>query len=201
MVTLRSPRNYLLSFCLIAGILAFGVPEARAADVYAAEVESQEYQIKAAFILNFLKFIEWPPKVFSDPSAPIVIGILGEDPFNGALEQITQGQTVQGRRIALRWSRQVEDMKTCQVLFISRSEEKLLSHVFDSLGGMSVLTISDAERFAENGGIICLIKQENKIRFQINTHAAGRAGLKISSKLLRLAEIIQPANSQRSGMV
>lgn len=193
MVTARSPGNYLLSFCLVAAILAFGAPEARAADVEAAEVESTEYQIKAAFILNFAKFIEWPPKVFSGPSDPIVVGILGEDPFNGALEQIIQGQTVQGRGIVLRWSRQVEELKTCQVLFISRSEEKSLPRIFGSLAGSSVLTVSDAERFSENGGIICLIRQENKVRFKINVRAAERAGLKISSKLLRLAEIIEPA--------
>ena len=175
------------------GVLTFNATQANAAEARTAGMRLTEYQAKAAFILNFANFVEWPPKVFTGPSAPIVIGVLGEDPFEGALEQIIQGETVNGRTVALRRSRRVEDLKTCQVLFISQLEEKSFPHIFDSLKGASVLTIGDADRFAENGGIICLIKQENRIRFQINIQAAASAGLKISSKLLQLAQIIGPA--------
>lgn len=155
------------------------------------EIAFQEYQVKAAFVFNFSKFVEWPPKTFSSEDAPITIGILGEDPFGMELEELVPNQIVGARKFVIRRSRDLENLETCHILFISRSEKNIIPKILQSLKGKSILTISDIEQFATNGGIICFIKQSNRIRFQINLEAAKSADLKISSKLLSLAKIVE----------
>ena len=164
-----------------------------AAETGADESLSLEYEVKAAFLFNFTKFVEWPPKVFPDANAPFIIGVLGEDPFGDALEKTLSGQVVKGRRVEIRRSRRPEELQNCHILFISQSEGEAIAGILDSLKGKSILTISDAEAFAGSGGIIGFIKQENKIRFEINTEAAAKAHLEISSKLLALSRIVSPA--------
>jgi hypothetical protein len=149
-----------------------------------------EYIIKAAFLYNFAKFVDWPGEDFANDESPIILCILGKDPFGELLESI-EGKTVKGRRLMIKRLEEIEDLERCHILFISKSEKKNLTQVFDKLAGWSVLTVSDMESFAQRGGIIGLVTEEKKIRFQINVEAAQHRRVKISSKLLKLAQIVE----------
>ena len=146
-----------------------------------------EYQIKAAFLYNFAKFVEWPPEAFSDAKSPIVIAILGEDPFDPSLEEIIAGKTVQGRPLVVKHWKNLDGSWQCHILFVSASARGFLGDIFQKTGLSNVLTVGEMEGFAQRGGMINFILFENKVRFEINHKAAESAGLKISSKLLSLA--------------
>ncbi len=165
--------------------LAISVPHAGAEDDLTGE-----YLVKAAFLHNFAKFVEWPAESFSDNSSPITLCILGEDPFGDALETI-RGKAVKGRKLVIKQSLRIEDLGQCHMLFISSSEKNRLIHVLDLVKTPNVLTVGDMESFAWHGGIVNLVKKANKIKFEINVDSAIEAGLKISSKLLKLAKIVE----------
>ncbi|HXA02484.1 MAG TPA: YfiR family protein [Cytophagaceae bacterium] len=149
---------------------------------------SREYQVKAVFLFNFTQFVEWPSNAFS-AGAPMVIGILGDDPFGSYLDETVSGENVNGHPLVIQRYRKIEDVKSCHVLFISTSETNNIEQIVASLKGRSILTVSDTPGFIQQGGIIRFFTSNNKIQFQINPEAARAAGLSISSKLLRLAEI------------
>ena len=153
-----------------------------------AQPPPSEYQVKAAHLLNFLKFVEWPEDSFADPLAPIVIGVVGEDPFGSALPEVVIGKTVQGRDLVLRKYRVGEDLRGAHLLFISASEKKQLSQILSSLRGSSVLTVADTEGFLEAGGMIQFLNENEQVRFAINADAVNGSRLKMSAKLLRLAK-------------
>jgi hypothetical protein len=155
----------------------------------------REHQIKAAFLYNFARFIDWPASAFADDSTKMVVGILGEDPFGEDLDQTIQGKKVGGRGLAIKRFRRLEELEPIQILFISSSEKKHLTHILEALQGMSVLTVSEVDGFAQRGVVINFFLENRKIRFEINVDAAKRAGLRISSKLLRLARVVQEDNS------
>jgi uncharacterized protein DUF4154 len=146
-----------------------------------------EYQIKAAFIFNFARFIEWPPKAFSRTTSPLVIGILGENPFHNDLQRTIGGKTVDDHPLVINELSSPAEATNCHILFISTSEKPRLPQILNVLKGASVLTVGEMDRFTENGGMINFVQEGTKIRFQINNGAATSAGLKISSKLLSLA--------------
>ena len=148
---------------------------------------SSEYQLKAVFLYHFVQFTEWPTNAFSSTNSPVVIGVLGDDPFGRLLEETVRDETPNGRRVTVQRYRRAEDIKECHVLFISRSETKRLGEILAGLGGRTILTVGEAETFAESGGMIGFVVEKNKIRFKINAEAARRANLTLSSKLLRLA--------------
>jgi hypothetical protein len=145
-----------------------------------------EYQVKAACIYNFTKFVEWPPEAFSNPSSPFVIGVIGDDPFNGELQRAVQDKDVCGRKFVVRHLRNADEARSCQILFISRSERKSIGDILAAVSTLPVLTISETDRFVQSGGIINFLLEQNKVRFEINAAAAKKAGLKVSSKLLDL---------------
>ncbi|MCK4305194.1 MAG: YfiR family protein [Candidatus Eisenbacteria sp.] len=149
-----------------------------------------EYQVKAAFLSNFAHFVDWPSNAFPTEHAPITIGVLGDDPFGSALEEVVAGKLVDGRAFEIKRFRKVEDIKTCHILFISSSELKRLAVHFDDLSQRGILTVGDVDRFAEYGGVISLVLVGNHVRFEVNVWAADKAGLKISSKLLNLARAV-----------
>lgn len=160
-----------------------------------AQTGVPEYEVKAAFLFNFAKFVSWPPEAFSDSHSPIRIGILGEDPFGVALEKTVQNQTISGRSFVIERSRHIQELKDCHILFISRSEDAALGEIFQELKGSDILTIGESENFSGRGGMIHFIKTANKIRFEINIDLATGAGLEISSKLLQLAIVIHSTGS------
>ena len=158
----------------------------------AQPVATKEYQIKAVFLFNFSQFVEWPTNAFPETQTPLVIGVLGEDPFGTYLEETVRGETVNNHPLVIQHYRRAEDIKACHILFISQSEAGRLDRIFESLKGRNILTVGDVENFARRGGMIRFITEKNKIRLRINLEAAKAASLTISSKLLRPAEIVAP---------
>lgn len=155
-----------------------------------AAVPAQEYEIKAVFLYNFAQFVQWPPEAFADKKAPLVIGILGSDPFGSYMDEAVRGETVDGRPFVVRRYDRPEEITDCHILFISRSESGRLDQILGSLKGKSVLTVGDMDDFSRDGGMIRFVTENNKVRLRINVEAAKSAGLKISSKLLRPAQIV-----------
>lgn len=149
-----------------------------------------EYQLKAVFLFNFTQFVEWPPQSFADVDSPLVIGVLGNDPFGPYLDETVRGETINGRPLTVQRYNDLSNIKNCHVLFISRSEATHLAQILAALKGKSILTVSDADNFNRDGGIIRLATVDNKIRLRIALEAAKAANLTISSKLLRPADIV-----------
>lgn len=149
-----------------------------------------EYQIKAVFLYNFAQFVEWPAAVFANEAAPLVIGVLGDDPFGAQLDAAVKEEKLGQRPLEIRRFRRVEEIATCHILFICRSESARLERIISSLQGRSVLTVSDMDEFTRRGGMIRFLTENKKVRMRINPEAAKRVGLTISSKLLRPAEIV-----------
>ncbi len=153
-----------------------------------------EYQLKAAFLFNFAKFVDWPPSTFSDVQSPINLCILGDDPFGDALDELVHGKIINAREIAIRRTRKVEELKACHVVFISDSEDRRLPDIFDDLKASSALTVGESPEFAERGGGIQFYMDEGRVRFSINVDAVRRAHVTVSSKLLALARIVHDKN-------
>jgi hypothetical protein len=149
-----------------------------------------EYQVKAAFLYNFAKFVEWPTQAFPADDTPITIGILGKNPFGADLERTVRDKSVNGRPLAVRSLASPDDsaLKHCQIIFIYPMEKSRLGEILAKLKGTPALTVSETEGFTQAGGMINFIMEGRKVRFEINDAAATQAGLKISSKLLSLAK-------------
>jgi len=172
----------------IVGALSMPPAELRASP---ANAVTQEYDLKAAFLFNFAEFVEWPAEAFADASSPFTIGILGDDPFGRSLEEIVTNETVRNRKLVVRRFQSVEQVDSCQILFISSSETKRLDHIFAALGRRSILTVGETKEFTARSGIIAFDVSQRRLRLRINLAASTDAGLTISSKLLRQAEIVR----------
>ena len=153
-----------------------------------AGVAFSEYQVKAAFLYNFAKFVEWPS---TEEAAPVKIGILGDDPFGDYLDDAIRGKTIRGRPIEARRFRYVDDLQVCDILFISDSEAKRLPEIIKTLSGVPVLTVGEGRDFAEEGGMIGLVLEAGKVRFDINNKAAKASGITVRSQLLQLARNVK----------
>jgi hypothetical protein len=175
---------------IVAVLLALGAAPARAQ----APAAPTEYQVKAVFLFNFSQFVDWPAASFADARAPLVIGVLGSDPFGATLDEIVRGETVNGRPLAVRRYESVEQIDACHILYIGRSHDKQLEPVIAALKERNVLTVGDFDGFGRRGGIIRFMTVGNKIRLRVNLAAAQNAKLTISSKLLRPAQIIAPGD-------
>ena len=155
-----------------------------------ADEPTQEYRVKAAFIFNFMQFVEWPQGTFGSDKDPFIVGVVGQDPFNGALEQAMAGKTIRARSIIVRHFASADQVEPCQLLFVSSSEDDSVGNVMkNKVGSLAVLTIGESDAFRVAGGIIRFYSEDNKVRFEIDPQAAEHAHLKISSKLLKLARI------------
>lgn len=174
---------------VIAGLVlwtALSGPPAHGAD----PVAPSEYAVKAAFIYNFAKFTEWPPAAGGDTRDPIVLCAFAGEKYDAPLASIS-GKPVQGRPLRVRRDVRPIEIKSCHMVFIAESEERHIPELLRAAGGLPVLTIGDAYRFAEGGGMIGLINADNRVQFEINNEAAQRANLKIGSQLLRLARLVK----------
>ena len=149
-----------------------------------------EYQVKAVFLFNFAQFVEWPARAFTDTQAPFVIGVLGKDPFGPQLDAVVRGETVNNRPLLIERYRNIAEVRSCNILFIGRTETGELPHILEALKGRSILTVTDAEEGAPGGVMIRLVTRSNHIRLRIDVGAAKAGNLVISSKLLRPAEIV-----------
>jgi hypothetical protein len=167
---------------LLAGLLQAG-------SAWSAAV-APEYQLKAVFLFNFTQFVEWPPQAFADAKSPLVIGILGSDPFGDYLDETVRGETVNGRPLLVRRYASVDEVNNCHVLFISHSEAPRQTAILGKLKGKSILTVGEDDGFVGAGGVIRFLTVSNKIRLRIGLASAQQAALTLSSKLLRPADIV-----------
>jgi hypothetical protein len=156
---------------------------------------SSEYLIKAGFIYNFANLVQWPSTAFAQPDSPIVIGILGEDPFGTVLDRVLAGKKVNGRAFLVKRLKAATDLKECQIVFVSSSELAHLADAIHLVKGMPILTIGEIPGFAKRGGMINLFLEDNKVHFEVNVEAAKEADLTISSRLLALARIVQESTA------
>jgi hypothetical protein len=184
------PRRFALALLLaglglVPGVSANGAP---------AVTRTPEYDLKAVFLFQFAHFVEWPAKAFSDDHSPITIGVLGEDPFGGGLDEIVANEVVGGRKLIVRRYRGMDQVDSCHILFICASEADRMVMILSRLRGRSVLTVGD--QFVTQNGIIGFRLSKNRLKLRINIAAADTAKLTISSKLLRQAEIVRAKGLQ-----
>ena len=167
--------------CLIAG---------GTAGVSAQERKPGEYQVKALFLYNFINFVEWPANSSFRTSARINVCIIGNDPFEDALDEI-RDESVKGKKLVIRLLRASDEPKGCHLLFIPASATEHTGHILRSIRETGVLTVADTEESVREGAAIGFYIEQKKVHFAVNIDAAGRAGLKISAKLLKLARIVR----------
>ena len=170
----------------------------------AEEIVAPENKLKSAFLYNFALFTKWPTNAFASADAPLVIGVLGQDPFGATLDDTVKGKTAGNRPIVVQRFRRVDDIKSCHVLFISQSEKGWLDETLATLDGRSILTVSDLSGFCQQRGMIRLFPAKHpdkkgayNIKFEICPETAAAVQLTLSSKMLRLAEIICPPKEGR----
>ena len=199
----------ILSLAVLAAVFAPGMP---------APASPSPAEARVRCLYNCVEFVEWPAAAFAGADAPVVIGVIGKDPFGADLDRLQQ-KTVNGRRLqvkrfkgalefrgeetpgrrqtdlASRQARKVAELKTCHILFISSSEKNFVPLILKPLKGASVLTMSDSDGFAGEGGMIRLLDEGERVQLEINLDAANKAGLKISSKLLSLAKVVRDGSS------
>jgi YfiR/HmsC-like len=187
--------RFLRPFCgslIIACYLLLGVPSSDA-----QQPKISEFQVKAAYLYNFARFVEWPDRNSVDKSSPFEICILGIDPFGGALDAAVAGESIDGKKVVPKRISRPQDVNSCRILFISSSEEERLKGILSALDKARVLTVSDIPHFSELGGMIGFVLEGNRIRFDVNLSSAREAGLVLSSELLKVATNIR--NSSQSG--
>jgi len=153
--------------------------------------EAEEYEVKAAFLYNFAKFVEWPSQAFKTPQDPILVCVLGHTPLEHTLEQVLRGKSVEGRQFAFRQISDAEEALGCRILFVGSAQNKRFRQLCETLKPAGILTVGEAEGFAASGGVINFKLQDGRLRFEINVDAAEHAQLQISSKLLSLAQIVK----------
>ena len=187
---LNRPFAVLATALRIAFSLALAVVMAWSAGARAQSGSVNEYDVKAAFLFNFAKFIEWPNSGRQQSKSPFVICVYGDDPFGPSLDSVVKGKTIDDREILTRRVRKIDELRDCQMAFISSSEESRMPAVLAALSGSSVVLIGETAGFAQQGGHIQLVMQDNRVRFLVNVDAAKRSHLQISSKLLSLAQIV-----------
>lgn len=181
-------RKFVIIITLLASI---GVSSETALSKAAQNEENLAYKIKAAYILNFAKFVSWPEKAFDSAESPFVIGILGTDPFGEAISPITT-KTVGGRKIILRYFQRVEEVGSCHFLFVGLSESDKLKEILSFLSGQNIATVSEMDGFVQAGGIFQFMVKDERINFLINLKAAHENELSIASQLLDLAMVVFP---------
>ena len=172
-----------MSFVLVL-VLALLWPSTAAA----VEPQTLEYQIKAAFLLNFIRFIEWPAPNPADAAAPFAICIVGDDPFGPALNQIVEGETAGTKPIVIRRVH-AEAPGSCAILYISKDEKNIPAII--AAAGPGALTVGEGDAFLDQGGMIAFVVENRRVRFNIEQTAARKAGLKLSSRLLSVARSIR----------
>lgn len=175
-------------FCLAVALLVCG-------SAFAQPKATREYDLKAVFLFNFTQFVEWPAAAFTNDEMPFVIGILGDDPFGKNLDEIVASESVHGHKIVVQRLRNIDELKTCHLLFICQSETPRLEKIFKAIDNRKgLLTVGESDAFFARSGMIRLGIVQNKLRVKINLDTARAAQLTISSKLLRQADIVEARN-------
>lgn len=170
---------------LVALLIALGFL-ARAS----AQSEYAEYQIKAAFLFNFAKFVDWPLDAFKDEKQPMTFCTIGDDPFRGALDEVVSGKMSGSHAIRIQHYKLPQDILGCHILFIGSQQKKRMAAIMDYLKNSPVLTVGESEGFVQQGGMIGFVLEDDKLRFNINLDSARHAQLRVSSRLLSLAKTV-----------
>ena len=157
----------------------------------AQETTFSEYEVKAAWLLNFARFVNWPTNTFQSLESPIVVGVAGKDPFGRLLEKAFAGKTVKGRSLVVRHPTTDQELRQCHIVFVSNSERRRLREILEKLGNHAVLTVGESEDFLDQGGVVNFVLKEKSIRFEINVQAAKSAGLRMEANLLKIATSVR----------
>jgi preprotein translocase subunit Sec61beta len=184
----RIRKSAMTNVCLLlacSALLGGPVPAA-------LQATTEEYKVKAVFLFHFAQFVEWPEASFSEEQEPLIIGVLGEDPFGSFLDEVVAGEDINGHPLTIRRFNKAEDAAACHILFMGMDGISQLRSSLEMLKDHNVLTVGDSPAFIRAGGMIRFFSENNKIRLQINPDAARASGVMISSKLLRLADISIP---------
>lgn len=178
----------LLLLVVMIGLVLFGAPSARAQDE-----KPMDYQVKAAFLVNFPKYVDWPAGGFAKPNSPITVAVFGDDNVANEFQNMIQaGLVISGHPVVLKRIHAEADITPdCQILFIAASEQSRAAAILDKLKGSAVLTVGESDNFLEQGGMVNLVPKNRKIRLQVNLTAAGQAHLRISSRLLVAADLVK----------
>jgi hypothetical protein len=180
-------HNQFILFFLLSMIAWLGMGMTTLAIAASSVEDPSEYAVKAAFLFKFGSFIDWAPDTFESPSTPLVIGIVGDDPFGSTLDRIVANHTIAGRPVAIVRGQKIDQIKGENILFVSQSEKMQMNAIVSHLSGKKVLTVAE---FEDPNVIIHFVIEDNKVRFDINLAQANRVGIKISSKLLSVARTI-----------
>lgn len=165
-----------------------------------SRADDLESQVKAVFLYNFAKFVEWPPEAFEGAGDPVTFCVVGDDPFGEILGTVVEGETLTGRRLIVHRTRDLGEIRDCHVVFVPRSEQGRQERILDTVRNRGVLTVGEADGFLTGGGIIRFVLEQNKVRFDISLEAAESSRLKLSSKLLRLARTIHAPPAGQGAM-
>jgi hypothetical protein len=172
--------------CWAAGLVACALlllcPPARPAE----DPPLTEYQVKAALLLNFVRYSSWPATAFAEPRSPYVVGVAGRDPFGRDLEKAFEGKFVKGRPFVLKRVSSEQEMRACHLLFVSSSERRRTRDLLEKIQGAPVLTVGESPEFLDQGGTINLLLRSGSVRFEINLESARTAGLKMDANLLKV---------------
>jgi hypothetical protein len=159
--------------------------------IFAADPLSlSEYQIKAGFFFNFTRFVDWPESAFPAPASPILACVAGETPLTDLVTDVTVGKVVNGRAVSIKRVRVSDDLRRCNLLFISAADQRRTAEILASLTKANTLTVGETPGFAQAGGMINFSIQENKVKLELNLDATTRAGLKINSKLIAVSRLV-----------
>ena len=186
-MALKSPSRRVIALLLaVLGLWSISIA-AWAGDA----PEASEEQIKAAFLLNFSRYVEWPTNAFQTPDSPIVFAVIGDNKIATELERLTSGRTVRGRAIVVRRIALGDADASSQILFVASGQKARLGELLAKFAGAGVLTVGEEDGFLEGGGIINLAVRDRKIALEVNLAAANASGIKISSKLLSVASVVK----------
>ncbi len=185
--TLTSRIFYGLRLTAVAAMVCSSV---HVEDASAQSARLTEHQVKAAFVYKFARFVQWPSQTFVDSADTLVIAVLGKDPIAAVLGKVVEGKTVHGRSIRIEAADDLQEVESFHILYISESKRRQLGTILEQLARTPLLTVSDMTSFARDGGIIGFGEREERISLDINLAVAERAGLRVSSRLLKIANIV-----------
>jgi hypothetical protein len=180
---LTHPSPQFLALALVWALLAVSITQ--------GQQKPSDYQVKAVYLYNFGRFVEWPSKIPAAKGDSFTICVLGEDPFGSTLDATLAGETIGGKNIVAKRISSPQESVNCQILFLSAAEAGRLSKIMESLDKAPVLTVSEIPQFSQRGGMIQFVVEGNRIRFEVNLTATQRAGLSLSSELLKVATAVR----------
>ena len=189
-------RRSVLRAALLSAVLSAALPLGPGITA-GAESRTTEYDVKAAFLYNFVKFAEWPSSAFGDDERPIVIGIFGQDPFGPELDRMLEKKTAHGRRFEVKRLLLPSDAAKCHVLFVANASTERLPALVEAIGARPVLVVGESPGFALRGGHVNFVVDKNRVLFEINVEQSASSSLKFSSQLLRLARVVSTSSARR----